>query len=188
MELKQINISGLERYQITPDGQVYNTRTKRWIKPFVTRLGYYSYGLSNGSKRLNYCTHRLVAFTYIGLPLNKKHEIDHIDENKGNNHYSNLQWISHSDNVRKSFKLGTRGCWWLGKSRPQFTLEHRKKMADAKFKAINMYLNGVKINVFKSVNDAAKFFNVNRVTIFLIMKNRQGIYKNYVLKFAKQRR
>jgi hypothetical protein len=31
-------------------------------------------------------------------------DVDHIDENKGNNSSDNLQELSHSDNIRKSFK------------------------------------------------------------------------------------
>lgn len=187
MGIQVINIEGLEKYAITPDGQVYNTTTKRWIKPFITRLKYYSYPLTNSikKKRLNYLAHRLVAYTYIGAPPNPKFEIDHIDENKGNNLYTNLQWISHSENVAKSFKLGTRGCWWLGKTRRSPNIETRRKMADAKYKPINLYLNNQLIKRFNSVQEIATFFNKTRITIYLIMKQ-SGQYKGYVLKWAKQ--
>jgi hypothetical protein len=184
MELKNINIEGLEYLQITPDGQVYNTRTKNWLKAWVTQCKYYAYALTPDTtkKRRHYLIHRLVAYTYIGKPENPKLEVDHIDENKGNNHYSNLQWITHSANVSKSFKLGKRGCYWKDKTKPSPSIETIRKMSDAKLKPIEIYRHGIYIKTCKSVQDTANYFNLTRVSIFFIMR-KGGNYKEYTLKY-----
>jgi hypothetical protein len=187
MELRIIKINGLENYQITPDGQVFNTITKRWIKPYVSRLKYYIYNLTftNIKKRKNISAHRLVAFTYLDLPIDISFEVDHIDEDKANNHYSNLQWISHSANVYKSFKLGKRGAYWKGKTRPSPAIETRRKMADAKLKPIQVYKFGKKDKLCKSVQETADYLRLSRVRIYQIIKL-GGFNREYELRFVDQ--
>lgn len=61
---------------------------------------------ANGKKQL--FLHRLIAETTIPNPDNLEC-VDHIDGNKLNNHPSNLQWITRSDNVRKAQSMGKWG-------------------------------------------------------------------------------
>jgi hypothetical protein len=49
--------------------------------------------------------HVLVARAFIGL-CPPGHEVDHIDFNPANNHYTNLQYLTHADNQRRSFAAG----------------------------------------------------------------------------------
>ena len=43
--------------------------------------------------------HRLVALAYIGYPDDPhKDQINHIDKNPSNNHYSNLEWVTNGEN------------------------------------------------------------------------------------------
>ena len=45
----------------------------------------------------NLSIHRAVAMMYVDNPDNKPF-VNHIDENKLNNHYTNLEWVTASEN------------------------------------------------------------------------------------------
>lgn len=49
--------------------------------------------------------HRLVAIAFVPNINNKPH-INHIDGNKLNNHYSNLEWCTPQENNEHGFKIG----------------------------------------------------------------------------------
>jgi hypothetical protein len=105
---------------IRPDYEVSNLgrvrRKKRgasrcWINPLENysyinnskqpKNGYFRIRL-NGKK---YSIHRLIAETFIPNPDNKP-EVNHKDGNKLNNHISNLEWVTHSENTKHAFKMG----------------------------------------------------------------------------------
>ena len=49
--------------------------------------------------------HRLVAQAFVPNPDNLP-EVNHIDGNKSNRHYANLEWISRSGNAAHAYKTG----------------------------------------------------------------------------------
>lgn len=51
-----------------------------------------------------YYAHRLVATHYIDNPGNLS-DVNHKDGDKANNHVSNLEWLSHSDNCLHRYKV-----------------------------------------------------------------------------------
>jgi hypothetical protein len=67
--------------------------------------GYLSVNLLHGGKRESVRVHRLVAEAFIdnpeGLP-----EVNHIDTDRANAHYSNLEWVSRSGNRYHAYKTG----------------------------------------------------------------------------------
>lgn len=82
-------------YFITEDGRVWSSKSGRFLKPCKSSSGYLKVSL--GSKHKNVSIHRLVAFAFVagyedGL------EVNHIDGNKHNNHSSNLEWVTKSQN------------------------------------------------------------------------------------------
>ena len=109
--MKQKSI--FEDYEITENGDVYSTklhrgsRKRRQLKPCTDRGGYRCVTLFTTGKRMRIYIHRLVAMQYLPPQPSLGHEIRHLDGNKLNNHFSNLQWGLHSENMADSIRHGT---------------------------------------------------------------------------------
>lgn len=72
------------------------------MRHFITkRQGYHNIVL----KGVKFPVHRLVAMAWHPNPNNKPH-VNHIDHNKSNNHYSNLEWCTAKENVHHSLRAG----------------------------------------------------------------------------------
>lgn len=105
------DIKGYENYQISNIGIVKsldriiidkNNRPMKYkgkiLKPLKNGNGYFYVVLPQ--KKYIYI-HRLVATHFVDNPNNEK-VIDHINNNKSDNNYTNLQWCSQQFNNRKS--------------------------------------------------------------------------------------
>lgn len=80
------------------------------MKKSPTTTGYYKIRLTDKEgKGKEYKIHRLVAFAFIPNPENKPN-INHIDGNPINNHVSNLEWCTQSENVYHAYENGLRKC------------------------------------------------------------------------------
>ena len=95
-------IEGYDDYLIRGNGDVYSLKYKkaRKLKPRDNGRGYLAVRLCKDNTQKNYLVHRLVADAFIPNPHSFS-DVDHIDGNTRNNCISNLQWLSHRDNVRK---------------------------------------------------------------------------------------
>lgn len=101
-----VPIEGFENYAITEDGKVWSFRGKgKWLKPQNNGIGYLYVGLCKDGIRYNKSVHRLVAEAWIPNP-EEKSDVNHIDGNKINNHFSNLEWATHSENTQHAWKNG----------------------------------------------------------------------------------
>lgn len=96
-----------ENYEINYDGEIRSINYRNTGKTKNLRQGkdihnYSVVHLSRNGKTRVFKVHRLVAFTYSDLIPNdnptEKTQINHIDENKQNNHYSNLEWTTPKEN------------------------------------------------------------------------------------------
>lgn len=61
--------------------------------------------LKGMDKRRNYMLHRVLAKLYIPNPDNKPY-INHIDGNKFNYDLENLEWCTHSENMKHAVRTG----------------------------------------------------------------------------------
>ena len=187
--MKRLNISGLELYSITEDGKLFSHRKNKFIKPAFNSYGYLMAYLTptDGSRARWHMLHRLVAITYISDPPFERAEIDHIDNNRMNNNVSNLQWISHAENIQQSYKRG-RDRTKCG--RPAgYKVEDAeiiRKMSEAKCKAVSVS-NGVEVKTYDSIDNMIRLntlpFKMYR-KLFNKIVNNGGYYKGYTFAFV----
>lgn len=89
-------------YEISNYGRVKSQNYGILIrKPRINKGGYETVRLWKDAKAKFYLIHRLVFSHFLG-ELNENLVIDHIDGNKVNNHYSNLQQITSRANTNKA--------------------------------------------------------------------------------------
>lgn len=79
--MKQIDIKGFERYQITDDGRVWSKKSNKWMKTRFNKDGYLRISFHNGNKVITFMIHQLVAKHFIPNP-NELLIVNHKDENK----------------------------------------------------------------------------------------------------------
>lgn len=101
--MKQINkLKGYENikdnYYVDEYGNIYNTKTNRKLKLYAKTGGYLYAALSGKNNEKYYKrVHRIVATAYCENKENKIY-VNHKDENRQNNFYKNLEWVTPKEN------------------------------------------------------------------------------------------
>lgn len=98
-------------YEINRKGNVRNIYTKRHIGLNPNSSGYLAVNLHKDKKPYRKLIHILVAQQYIPNPENKP-IVNHIDEDRANNHVENLEWVTvkeNSNHGNRNEKLAKRG-------------------------------------------------------------------------------
>ena len=136
------------KYDIDENGNVYSLNYihtgKEKILKWKYSRGYAFIVLCKYGKRETYRVNRLVAyhFHYNDLP-DINIEVHHKDQNKLNNHISNLEWVSNIENNqgknRGMFKNNTSGHKYIHKYRNGygFQITIYKKTHRKKFKTLD---------------------------------------------------
>jgi hypothetical protein len=95
-------------YYVTEDGFIYR-KNKSGTNFRKNKLeishGYYRLSSFINGKKGHIRVHRMVAELYIPNPDNKP-IVNHIDGDKLNNHYTNLEWVTHKENKDHAVKNG----------------------------------------------------------------------------------
>lgn len=85
-------------YKISNKGRVWSCTYNRTLKPSTEKSGYKKIVLSKEGKLKTYRIHRLVALAFL-KPVKNKEIVNHIDENKSNNYFLNLEWCTYKENM-----------------------------------------------------------------------------------------
>ncbi len=103
-------------YSVTRSGVVrcdgrssgYGPKSVHIMKTNLNRSGYEKVSLSRQGCRVKTAMiHRLVAAAFIPNPGGKRC-VNHINGIKTDNHVTNLEWVSHSENMVHALKTGLR--------------------------------------------------------------------------------
>jgi hypothetical protein len=125
-------IKSLGRIILKSNGIKY-TAKERILSPGLDSYGYLQVPLTNSNKeRKTFLVHRLVCTAFLGA---SDMDINHKDGVKINNHVSNLQYCTKSENMLHAYKLGLKKiCTFHGPDRrhpaTKFTEENVKSMIE----------------------------------------------------------
>lgn len=165
-EVQWLDIKGFEGlYMISNHGDVLNLNYKRsrrpgLITPSTNQLGYVSFGLTKNKKRHYFYAHRLVAEHFISKQPGFD-EVNHLDGDKTNNHYTNLEWCTRSQNVQHSYDNGL-------KSTPSGTKHNRSKLSEKDVLDIRYYFDSGILTIY----DLSKKYEVCKTTIYSVVKRK----------------
>lgn len=149
-----LNLVKSGMFSVSNDGKVFNNKTQRFIGSVHGK--YYKFCYKD--KRI--LTHRLVHLLYNGpIPLN--YEVNHIDGNKLNNHYTNLEAVTSSENHLHAFRTGLNPKK-IGEKNPQSKISDQDALDIRKKYATGNY----------SFRKLAKEYNLNRITISHIVNGK----------------
>lgn len=142
-------------YEVSNFGRVksFKQGKQRILKP-ILKYGYFYVMLYKVNKSKQISVHRLVAQLFIPN-LDNKPEINHIDGNKQNNHVSNLEWCTSSENERHAVVIG------LIKRGEE---HHKAKLTNQQARYIRDNPDGL------SQQKLGKIFGVEQTTIGLIQR------------------
>ena len=106
-----INLKGSKRiydydnYFVFKDGQIFNKDRKKYLKPIQNDSGYCYVTLCKNRNKKNYYIHILVVDHFFKIKRKKnKLEVNHINKKRNDNTISNLELVSHSDNMIHAYK------------------------------------------------------------------------------------
>lgn len=128
-------------YEISNTGKVKSLIKGRLLKPANHVKGYLFTTLTKDGKHSRFYIHRLVASAFLGSESSNK-EVNHIDGNKKNNCVENLEWCTGIENKEHAYRTGKR---------PTMAQVPVEMFSDS----------GVLLNVFPSMNEAARVTGVH---------------------------
>lgn len=99
---------GYSNFSVSNMGRIRNNRTGIILKPEVSNMGYERFNLYNTvtKRQKKFAGHRLVALYFVEGDTSL--EVNHIDGNKRNNVYTNLEWVTSSENNSHAFRTKLR--------------------------------------------------------------------------------
>lgn len=155
-------VKSLPRFRKTQSGYVSKERI---LRPRVCGKDreYLAVSLNKDNYIKQKRIHILVAEAFIPNPNNHT-EINHKDENKGNNCVENLEWCSRSYNVNYGKRI-------------------EKQRAHLIKKVAQYDLNGNLLNVYDSFYDAAKAVGGNSANISHVVKGDNKTHKGFIWKY-----
>ena len=122
-------------YLVSEFGKVWSNHTNKFLSPHLNK-GYSVHNLRVNGERVKKFTHHLVAETWVAPRPSDEYHTDHIDNDKLNNHYSNLRWVTQTTNnqkrsntiltkekVKEARELYARGCYSHGDLAKKYGIE-----------------------------------------------------------------
>lgn len=148
-------------YIVSTYGQIRSLFKHKLLKP-NDLVGYNCVTLvdRNTSDKYTVRVHRMVAFTFVEGRTTDRNKVNHIDRNKRNNHYTNLEWVTPKENS-------------------EHALAKKVNQLDPKTRKI--------INTFKSIVAAAEYLRLSKQAsghISKVCKGRAKLCQGFAWEYA----
>lgn len=166
------------KYEVFDDGRIWSYKRNKFLKPQTDKKGYQRVGLyDNEGKMKLYQLHRVVYESVSGETIPNNLEVNHISEDKMDNSFSNLELLSHKDNVN----YGTR------------TARARKEISKSltnntkRSKQVGAYKDGELVMTFPSTMEAQRNgFNSSHISACCrncYLREGNNVYKGFEWRF-----
>jgi hypothetical protein len=129
---------------------VPHTFGEKIMKKYLNKDGYEIVGFKVNNKEKKFRVHTLVALTFIGVKPSSEYEINHIDCNKLNNKYNNLEWVTHRENLDHS---------------------NKNKLSGQK-QILQIDMDGNLIKLWQDLSEIKKELNFDKSSIVRVCKNK----------------
>ena len=153
-------IPGYPDYSVSTYGRVKKNETNKILVLTDDSRGYPALSLRNDSGWHTETVHRLVAENFIPNPCGKT-TVNHVDGNKRNNHISNLEWNTLSENVKHAYDTG---------------LKRRPDYAGSPKRPVRIVETG---EVFGSIGECARAIGGDQAHICNCLSGRYHTHKGY---------
>ena len=126
-----------DNYDVYPDGRIYSYKSKKFLTPYTNKKGYQQVGLydNEGNMKMHQL-HRVVYEAVTRRPIPPGYEINHRSEVKTENMITNLELVSHKENIN----YGTRN----------------SRIAKKRSKQVGAFKDGNLVMVFSSTMEAGR--------------------------------
>lgn len=149
------------RYEVSTHGNMRRVGDSRLLSKPRDRDGYFRVMLSPYRKQIRVC--RAVALTFIPNPDGKPW-VNHINAIRDNDHVSNLEWVTPSENAQHAFNIGTHSGEKMGRIQAALTDEQVHML-----RSPDLELGGV--------TRLAAQFGISAKSASRIRCGREGVYK-----------
>lgn len=153
-------VSDHPKYSVSTHGRVMKTDSGRVLTATDDSRGYPAVTILDNSGQHTKNVHRLVAETFIPNPDGKS-TVNHIDGNKRNNHISNLEWNTLSENIKHAYATGL-------KRRPDYSGSPKRP--------VRIVETG---EVFDSIGECARAIGGDQAHICNCLSGRYHTHKGY---------
>lgn len=158
-----------ENYLVFNDGRIFSIKNNKFLKP-VLNYRYMIVHLFKNGKAKNFYIHRLVAEAFCSKGKGKT-QVNHIDSNRINNHYTNLEWVTSKENV--SHFINSKNY-----KKRVMSKDQKEKLAQSKHKNVKCLITG---KIYKSISEFAKYKNVSLPQASMKLNNKYHNNLNGIL-------